>query len=84
MLEWAIGLDIARVGLEIGGVLVEATVDMNMPKFPVLKVGFMILRMVTGEGCVMVATCPPDLSLGDDNLFLLSQGRRGGKEDRVL
>ena len=50
-------------------------VDADVSDFPVLEVGFMIVRMVVGEGHIIVTTSPPDFGVSDCNLFFLGQGR---------
>ena len=49
-----------------------------MSELPALEVSLVVMKVVTGKRCVVVTTCPPDLSVSDDNLFLLSQGRQRG------
>ena len=75
MFEWAAGLDMTWGSLKASGALIEVTVDVNVAKFPVLETGFVVMRVVTGERCVVVAACPPDFSVSDSNLFLLGQRR---------
>ena len=76
LFERTMGLDMARGSLETGGVLTQVTVDMDVTGFPTLKGGFMVSRMVLGEGSVMVATSPPDFSMSDGNFFFFSQRGR--------
>ena len=75
LFEWAAGLDMTWGSLKASGALIEVTVDMNVAKFPVLETGFMVMGVVMGKGCVVVAACPPDFSVGDSNLFF--HGQRG-------
>ena len=72
-LEQAAGLDMARGSLKAGGALVEVTVDVDVSRFPALKAGFMVLGVVIGKGCIIVATSPPDLSVSDNNLLFCGQ-----------
>ena len=69
------GLDMPRRSLKTGGALVEVTVDTDVSEFPALKAGFVVIEMVTGKGCIIVATSPPDFGVSDGNFFFLSQGR---------
>ena len=64
-------LDMARGSLQTGGVLVQVAVDMDVAKFPALEAGFMIVKVVMGEGGVMVAASPPDFGVSDSNLLFL-------------
>ena len=45
--QWATSLDMARGSFEIGGTLVKVAVDMNVSKFPTLKAGFVVSRVIT-------------------------------------
>ena len=51
-------------------------VDANVTEFPALEAGFVIMGVVSGKGCIMVATGPSDFSTGDSNFFFLGQRRR--------
>ena len=75
MFKWAAGLDMTWGSLEAGRALVEVTIDVDMPKFPALKAGFMVSGVVTGKGCIVVAASPPDFGVSDSNLFFQGQRR---------
>ena len=64
----------ARGSLKTGETLIEMAVDVNVAKFPTLEAGFMVVRVVTSKGCVIVAASLPDLSVSDSDLFFLGQG----------
>ena len=49
------------------------TIDADIPKFPTLEAGFMIVRVVMGKGCIMVAICPPNVGASNGNFFFFSQ-----------
>ena len=84
MFKWETGLDMARRSFETGRAFIKTTVYMDVAKLPVLKAGFVVSGMIAGKGHVMVATCPPNLSVSDDNLLFLGQGRQGGRGRRVF
>ena len=69
------GLDMAGGRLEADRALVQRAVDMDVSKFPVLEAGFMVSRVIMGEGSVMVATSPPDFSVNEGGFFFFGQGR---------
>ena len=73
--EWTVGMNMTQRGFKAGGTLVKVTVNADMSEFPALKAGFIIVEVVTGKGCVMVTTCPSNLSAGKGVMFLLGQGR---------
>ena len=50
--------------------MVQVAVDADVLESPVLEVGLVIAKVVTGEGCVMVAASPPDFCASDGNFFL--------------
>ena len=75
-LQWTAGLDVARRGFEASGAFVQVTVDTDVTKFPALEAGFVIVEVVMGEGCIMVAASPLDFSVGDCSFFFFGQGRR--------
>ena len=52
-------------------------VDTDIPEFPALEAGLIVLGMVVGKGHVMVTACPPDLSVNEGDVFFLGQGRQG-------
>ena len=64
------GLDMAGGPFETGGAFVQGTVDANVSKFPVEEAGFVVLRMVTRQGGVMVAAGPPDVGMLQGDFFL--------------
>ena len=66
----------ARGSLQTGGVLIQVAVDMDVSKFPVLKAGFVVIGVVTGEGYVMVTAGPPDFGTSDSDFFFFGQGRQ--------
>ena len=55
--------------------MIEAIVDSDVSKFPALEAGFMVAGMAMSEGHIVVAASPPDLSVGDSDLFFLGQKR---------
>ena len=65
-----------RGSLKAGGALIEVTVDANVAKFPVLEAGLVVMGVVVGERCIIVAANSPDFSVSDSNLLFLSQRRR--------
>ena len=73
MLKWAVGLDVARGEFQTGGTFIEVAVHTDMPKFPTLEAGFIVMMVIIGKECIMVATSPSNLGLGDGTLFFLSQ-----------
>ena len=56
--------------------MIEMAVNMNMPEFSTLEAGLMIMGMVTGKRCIIVAASPPDFSMSDSDLFFLGQRRQ--------
>ena len=74
--EWIMGLDVTRGHLQANGTLIEATVDTDVPEFPTLEAGLIVMEMVADKRGVMVTASPPDFSMGDGNLFFLDQRRQ--------
>ena len=74
-LKWTMGLDVTRRGPEAGRAFIKTAVDMNVSELPTLRAGFIVIGMITGKGCIMIAPCPPDFSTSGGNLFFLGQGR---------
>ena len=70
------GLDVVGESLETGEALIQVAVNADMTEFPALEAGFMVLKVVMDEGCVMVATGPPDFCASDSNFFFFDQGRQ--------
>ena len=66
-------MDMIRGGLKAGGALIQMAVNVDVPKFPVLEAGLIVMEVVMGKGCIIVAASPPDLSVGDGNLFFLGE-----------
>ena len=71
--ERATGLDVARGPLETSGAFVEGAVDANVSKLPTLEAGFMVSRVVTRQGGVMVASGPPNVGAFQGDFFFLGQ-----------
>ena len=65
----------ARGSFKAGRALVQVAVNTDMPKFPALEAGFMVMGMVTGKGCVMVAASPPDFGASESDFVFFGQGR---------
>ena len=74
----------ARGSSETDGTLIQGAVDTDVPEFPALKAGFMILEMVMGEEGIMVAASPPDFCAFEGSFFVFGQGRQQGRGGRVL
>ena len=75
MLKWAVGLDMAKSKLQTGKTFIEVAVYTDMPKFPVLETGSIVMGMIMGKGCIMVTTSLSGFDAGDGNLLLLGQWR---------
>ena len=69
--QWAMGLDMAREGLETSGAFVKMAVDMDVTEPPTLEASFMIAGMITSKGYVMVTASPPDFGVSEGDLFLV-------------
>ena len=61
-------------GFQTGRAFIEMVVDADVVEFPVLEAGFMVIGMVMGKRCIVVAICPPDFSMGKGVMFLFCQG----------
>ena len=48
-------------------------IDTDMTEFSTLEASFMVAGMVTSEGCIVVAACPPDFSMSDSDFFFFGQ-----------
>ena len=48
---------------------------MDMPEFPALEAGLMILGVVMSKGGVMVAAGPPDFGVLEGSFFIFGQRR---------
>ena len=46
---------------------------MVVSKFPALKAGFMIMGVIVGKGCVIIAASPSDFGVSNGNLLFLGQ-----------
>ena len=42
---------------------------MDVPEFPALEAGFVVSRVIAGEGGVMVAASPPDFGVNGGGFF---------------
>ena len=73
MLEWTVDLDVTRGGFKANGALVEATVDTDVPKFPALETSLIAVGVITGKGCIVIASGPLNFSVNDGDLFFLDQ-----------
>ena len=45
----------------------------DMSEFSALETGFIISGVVMGKRHIVVAVCPPDLGMGEGDVFLLGQ-----------
>ena len=66
----------AQGSLEAGGALIEVAINVDVTKFPVLKAGLMVARMVMSERSTVITTSPPDFSVSKGGFFFLGQGRQ--------
>ena len=57
---------------------------MDVPEFPALEAGFVVLGVITGEGSVMVAASPPDFGANKGDFFFFGQRRQQGGGGQVL
>ena len=64
--------------------MVQGAVDTDMPEFPALEAGLMIVGVVTGQGGVMIATGPPDFGVFKSSFFVFGQRRQQGRGCGVL
>ena len=55
--------------LQAGGALIQVAVYVDVTEFPALEAGFMILRVVTSKGCIVVTAGPPDFGVSDGDFF---------------
>ena len=78
------GLDITGGGFQTDETLIKVAIDVDVAKFPALEAGFIVMGMVMGKGCIIVAACPPDFNMCNSDLFLLGQRRQRGRGSRVL
>ena len=75
-LEEVVGLDIAKRSLKASGALIQVAVDTNVTKFSALEAGLVIMEVITGKGCIMVAADPPDFCVSDGDFFFFGQRRQ--------
>ena len=68
-MERATGSDVTWGPLETSGAFVKGAVDADVSKFPALKTGFMVARVITRQGGIMVAAGPPNVSAFQDDFF---------------
>ena len=78
------GLDMTRGSLETGGAFIQGAIDMDMSELPALEAGFVVLRMVTGQGGIMVTASPPNVGLFQGDFLFFDQEGRQGREGQVL
>ena len=74
--QQAAGLDMAGGGFEADGAFIQRVVDANVFKFPTLETGFVVMRVVTGKGSVVVTASPPYFSVFQSGFFIFGQGGR--------
>ena len=79
-----VGLDMTRGSSEAGGTFVQEAVDVDVSKFPALEAGFVVSRVVSGKGGIMVAACPPYFGVFEGDFFCSGQGGGQGGGGRVL
>ena len=60
----AVGLNMTRGGMETGWALIEVAVDLDIFKLLTLETSLIVTQVITSKGCIMVAACSPDFSVG--------------------
>ena len=59
--------------LKVSGVLVQMTIDTDVPELSALKTDFVVAEVVLGKGCIMITDSPPDFSADDNGFFFIGQ-----------
>ena len=59
--------------LETCVALIKVAVDIDMTEFPALEAGLVVMRVVMGEGCIVITAGPPDFGVSDSNFFFFGQ-----------
>ena len=62
--------------LETGGAWVQWAVDADVSELPAVEAGFMVTRMVVGQGGVVVTAGPPDVGAFQGGFFFFGQRGR--------